>query len=67
MAMSKSEKIGIVGLWHLGSVLCAAWSKLGYDVIGYDNDKQRVNDLSKGGVLETVIEEETGVFFMNKK
>ena len=48
MAMSKSEKIGIVGLWHLGSVLCAAWSKLGYDVIGYDNDKQRVNDLSKG-------------------
>ena len=44
----KEYKIGIIGLWHLGSVLCAAWSKLGYDVIGFDNDKQRVNDLSKG-------------------
>ena len=48
MAMSKSEKIGIVGLWHLGTVLCAAWSKLGYKVIGFDYDKQRVNSLLKG-------------------
>ena len=46
--MRKYEKIGIVGLWHLGTVLCAAWSTLGYDIIGFDHDKQRVNDLSKG-------------------
>ena len=41
-------KIGIIGLWHLGSVLCAAWSKLGYKVRGFDHDKQRVNNLLKG-------------------
>ena len=47
--MSKKEyKIGIFGLWHLGSVLSAAWSKLGYKVIGFDYDKQRVNSLLKG-------------------
>ena len=46
--MIKSEKIGVVGLWHLGSVLCAAWSKLGYEVRGFDYDKQRVSCLLKG-------------------
>jgi len=44
----KEYKIGIIGLWHLGSVLCAAWSKLGYKVRGFDHDKQRVNNLLKG-------------------
>ena len=46
--MSKSEKIGVVGLWHLGSVLCAAWSKLGFEVKGFDYDKQRVSYLLEG-------------------
>ena len=46
--ISKPKKIGVVGLWHLGCVLCSAWSKLGYEVRGFDYDKKRVNDLSKG-------------------
>jgi len=46
--ISKSKTIGVMGLWHLGCVLCAAWSKLGFEVIGFDYDKQRVNDLSNG-------------------
>jgi UDPglucose 6-dehydrogenase len=46
--LSKSKKIGVVGLWHLGSVLCAAWSKLGYEIKGFDYDKQRVTGLLKG-------------------
>ena len=33
------EKIGIVGLWHLGCVLSSVWSKLGNKVIGFDFGK----------------------------
>ena len=40
-------KIGIFGLWHLGCVLSAAWSKLGFRVTGFDYDKQRITDLLK--------------------
>ena len=42
------KKIGVIGLWHLGSVLCAAWSKLGYKVIGFDYEKKRVDKLLNG-------------------
>jgi len=45
---SNSNTIGVVGLWHLGCVISAAWSKLGYDVRGFDFDKKRVNNLLKG-------------------
>ena len=38
--------IGVIGLWHLGCVLCASWSKLGNKVIGFDYDTNRVNDLN---------------------
>jgi UDPglucose 6-dehydrogenase len=40
--------IGVVGLWHLGCVLCAAWSKLGHRVIGFDYDTLRVKKLQDG-------------------
>ena len=40
------KKIGVIGLWHLGSVR-AAWSKLGYKVIGFDYEK-RVDKLLNG-------------------
>jgi UDPglucose 6-dehydrogenase len=39
--------IGVVGLWHLGCVLCASWSKLGNKVIGFDYDASRIDALSK--------------------
>ena len=46
MKTDKTAKIGVVGLWHLGSVLCASWAKLGFNVIGFDYDKERVNDMN---------------------
>jgi UDPglucose 6-dehydrogenase len=48
MKLKQSQKIGVIGLWHLGSVLCASWAKLGFQVVGFDYDKDRVSSLSKG-------------------
>jgi len=41
-------KIGVVGLWHLGCVVSASWSKLGYKVTGFDYDQSRISNLKKG-------------------
>lgn len=40
-------RIGVVGLWHLGCVLCTAWSKLGNSVIGFDYDFSLINKLQQ--------------------
>jgi len=52
-------KIGVVGLWHLGCVLCAAWSKLGNSVIGFDYDASLILDLqqAKPPLFEPDLEE----------
>ena len=42
------KKIGVVGLWHLGCVVSASWSQLGYKVIGFDYDESRINNLQNG-------------------
>lgn len=42
------KTIGVVGLWHLGCVICASWSKLGNKVIGFDYDSSRVEKLNAG-------------------
>ena len=42
------KKIGVFGLWHLGCVLTAAWSKLGNQVIGFDYDIENIENLQKG-------------------
>ena len=42
------EKIGIFGLWHLGTVLSAAWSSLGNIVIGFDYNKEKIVKLQQG-------------------
>ena len=44
---AKKYKIGIFGLWHLGSVLSAAWSKLGHNVIGFDYNNKLINNISQ--------------------
>jgi UDPglucose 6-dehydrogenase len=41
-------KIGIVGLWHLGCVISAAWSKLGKRVQGVDFDPVLIENLAQG-------------------
>jgi UDPglucose 6-dehydrogenase len=43
-----NEKIGVIGLWHLGCIVSASWAKLGYHVTGFDYDNMRVQNLKKG-------------------
>lgn len=42
------KQIGVVGLWHLGCVLCASWAKLGYSIHGFDFNTEIVSNLKKG-------------------
>lgn len=47
--MKKNKlQIGVVGLWHLGSVYSACLAKLGYEVTGFDFDKLITKNLQKG-------------------
>lgn len=48
--MKKDEQIsiGIMGLWHLGCVYTASLAKLGFKVLGFDEDKKVVNNLKNG-------------------
>jgi len=41
-------KIGVLGLWHLGSVTASALASLGHHVIGVDPDEKVVKNLSNG-------------------
>ena len=54
-----NKKIGVVGLWHLGCIIAASWSKLGYNVKGFDYDEERINNLQKGipPLFEPMLEE----------
>lgn len=45
--MSK-PKIAVVGLWHLGCVISAAWLKKGYEIEGIDFEEKIIDDLSQG-------------------
>jgi UDPglucose 6-dehydrogenase len=40
--------IGVLGLWHLGSVTAAGLASLGHEVVGLDFDERRVADLLEG-------------------
>ena len=41
-------KIGVYGLWHLGSVYAACLSKIGNKVVAVDEDKQVIDSFHKG-------------------
>ena len=43
-----NEKIGVIGLWHLGCIVSASWAKLGYHVTGFDYDETRIKNLQAG-------------------
>jgi len=45
--MERETKIGTVGLWHLGCVLSAVWSNLGFKVIGFDYSRHLINMLNR--------------------
>ena len=63
MSEKMKKTIGVIGLWHLGCVLCASWSKLGNKVLGFDYESSRIDDLNRGKPpiyepgLEEVIQE----------
>jgi len=73
--MEKEIRIGIIGLWHLGCILSAAWAKLGFKVTGFDYSKDIINDLNRNNppifephLQETLVsvKEENKVNFTNK-
>ncbi len=48
MKKLNSISIGVIGLWHLGSVVSAAWSSKGIKTIGYDDDNNILDNIKKG-------------------
>lgn len=41
-------RVGVVGVTHLGSVICAAWLQLGHEVVAFDGDGEAVSLLRQG-------------------
>lgn len=41
-------EIGVVGLWHLGSVTAMCLAEAGFKVIGYDNEQITIDNFNKG-------------------
>ena len=46
-AMQTKAKMGVVGLWHLGCVLCASWSKMGFSVTAFDYSPKLIGNLTQ--------------------
>ncbi len=47
MKRSNEIVIGVVGLWHLGSVVSSSWSSKGIKTIGYDQESILVDNIQK--------------------
>ncbi|MGA2452711.1 MAG: nucleotide sugar dehydrogenase [Solirubrobacteraceae bacterium] len=45
---SQRELVGVVGLWHLGSVTAACLAEAGYEVLGVDPDAAVIEGLLRG-------------------
>lgn len=45
---SQRRRIGVLGLWHLGSVITAGLAACGYEVIAVDPDRELVEGLTAG-------------------
>ena len=41
-------EIGVVGLWHLGSVTAMCLAEAGFKVVGYENDQATIDNFNKG-------------------
>ncbi len=46
--MVEDNKVCVIGIWHLGSVVSACLADLGYFVVGVDKDPNRIKDLNNG-------------------
>lgn len=42
------DKVCVIGIWHLGSVVSACLADSGYSVVGVDKDAKKVEDLNSG-------------------
>lgn len=52
-------KVGVIGLWHLGSVTSACLSNFGYHVVGFDSDSSVIQNLNqaRGPIFEPGLDE----------
>ncbi|MFC1906662.1 UDP-glucose dehydrogenase family protein [Chloroflexota bacterium] len=59
ITVRENQRICVIGIWHLGSVVSACLADLGYLVTGVDADRRRVSDLNNGAppVFEQGLEE----------
>ena len=46
--MPKRNRICVIGIWHLGSVVSACFADLGYSVVGADHNAGSIESLNKG-------------------
>lgn len=46
--MQRNNNVGVIGIWHLGSVVSACLADLGYFVVGMDSDPKKVENLNNG-------------------
>jgi len=46
--MKSHHSVCVLGLWHLGCVYAACLAKLGYDVVGVDEDSRTIDNLREG-------------------
>ncbi len=47
-AAGSAERVGVLGLWHLGCVTAACLAEVGYEVLGVDPDASVVDELVRG-------------------
>ncbi len=67
-SVKKNNKVGVLGLWHLGTVYSACLAKLGFSVTGWDIDLEIINNLKKGlPPIEEPRLKETINEFLNRK
>lgn len=64
MSSSQATPIGVIGLWHLGSVTAACLAQAGNEVVGLDPDRAVIEGLASGHppVAEPGLEELLGAF-----
>ena len=43
-----ANRVAVLGIWHLGSVYSACLADLGYQVVGWDKDIDKIRDLNRG-------------------
>src|SRR3989344_5683331 len=49
----KNKNVAVVGLWHLGCVYATSLAKLGFNVFGFDIDKNLIKNINKNLIFST--------------